>query len=142
MAGKIREIFADHWDEFMDLYGYRVRKVVKQDVERMLNCGDFSKGYAEYSCSCCGEKKKVAFRCKSRFCTTCGKIYVDERAENMSKKLIRVKHRHMVFTIPENLRVFYRLSFYLMEKSSFYLMAFLLPNMLCSYNLMLYCHII
>jgi len=108
MAGKIREIFADHWDEFMDLYGYRVRKVVTQDVDRMLNCGDYSNGYAEYSCSSCGEKKKVAFRCKSRFCTSCGKIYVDERAENMSKKLIRVGHRHMVFTIPEELRVYFQ----------------------------------
>ena len=57
----------------------------------------------------CDEVKKVAFRCKSRFCTTCGKKYVkDDRSESMSAKLIKVTHRHMVFTIPEELRVYFQ----------------------------------
>ncbi len=61
-----------------------------------------------YSCGSCGEEKKVAFRCKSRFCTSCGKVYVDDRAEAMSNKLIKASHRHMVFTIPEELRIYFR----------------------------------
>lgn len=52
--------------------------------------------------------KKVAFCCKSRFCTSSGKVYVDQRAENMSKKLIRGKHRHMFFTIPQELRKYFQ----------------------------------
>ena len=91
----------------MDLYGHKTRDVVKEDVERMLKCGNFENGYAEYSCNC-GEKKKVAFTCKCRFCTSCGKVYVDERAENMAKKLMKVAHRHMVFTIPEELRSYFQ----------------------------------
>lgn len=108
MASKIREIFNDYWEEFVELYGYKVRKVVFKEVEKMMNCGSLSNGYIEYSCVKCGETKKVAFRCKSRFCTSCGKVYVDQRAENMTKKLIRGRHRHMVFTIPKELRKYFQ----------------------------------
>ena len=108
MAGKIKQIFQDHFPEFIRLYGDKTRKVVIEDVNRMIDCGDFSKGYKEYGCVSCDEVKKVAFRCKSRFCTTCGKKYVDDRADNMTEKLIKVTHRHMVFTIPEELRIYFR----------------------------------
>lgn len=100
----IKKIFQDHWKGFVKLYGYKIRKVVFKEVEKMINCGSLSKGYLEFKCAACGEKKKVGFRCRSRFCTSCGKVYVDERAENMASKLINSRHRHMVFTIPEELR--------------------------------------
>ncbi len=108
MAGKIKQIFTDHFDEFLALYKHNTRKVVIEDVKRMIDCGDLSKGYREFSCISCNEVKKVAFRCKSRFCTTCGKKYVDDRADKMTEKLIKVTHRHMVFTIAEELRIYFR----------------------------------
>lgn len=52
-------------------------------------------------------KKKIGFTCKSRFCTSCGKIYTDNWIDNMLGNLINVKHRHIVFTIPEELRKFF-----------------------------------
>jgi len=113
--GTIKKIFKDHWDRFMDNYGDHVRETVIKEVEKMLGCGSFENGYAEYECSICGEKKKVAFRCRSRFCTTCGKVYIDERAENMSEKLVKAKHRHMVFTIAEELREYFRANRHLLS---------------------------
>ncbi|WP_315673281.1 transposase [Clostridium sp. 19966] len=35
-------------------------------------------------------------------------MYVDNRVEELLVKLIKTKHRHMVFTIPEQLRVYFR----------------------------------
>jgi hypothetical protein len=107
-VGVIKQIFEENWDRFLCIYGPRVRETVKKEVEKMLGCGSFENGYAEYQCSTCGEKKKVPFRCKSRFCTICGKVYIDDRAENMSEKLIKSRHRHMVFTIAEELRDYFR----------------------------------
>lgn len=106
--GDIKRIFSDHWDEFLNRFGNRVREVVIKEVNKILGCGSFANGYAEYECEKCGEKKKVAFRCRSRFCGSCGKVYIDERAENMSHKLVRTKHRHMVFTIAEELREYFQ----------------------------------
>ena len=47
------------------------------------------------------------FRCKSRFCPSCGNRYNQQRALNMSFKLVSCTHRHCVFTIPEELRIFF-----------------------------------
>lgn len=105
--GDIKRIFSDHWEEFLERFGHKVRPVIKKEVKKVMECGDFANGYAEYQCQKCGKKKKVPFRCRSRFCGTCGKVYIDNRAENMSAKLIKSKHRHMVFTIPEELRIFF-----------------------------------
>lgn len=108
LKGSIKKIFADHWDEFLERFGHRVRPVVVKEIKKILGCGSFANGYAEYQCEKCGEKKKVAFRCRSRFCGSCGKVYIDNRAESMAEKLIKCKHRHMVFTIAEELREYFR----------------------------------
>lgn len=60
-----------------------------------------------YGCSSCGNMKFIPFRCHSRFCPTCGNKYSMDRTTNMSFKVINVTHRHCVFTIDENLRVFF-----------------------------------
>ena len=74
---KIKLILKDNWLGFLKLYGKKVRKNVKREVEKVLACGDISKGYIEFRCDSCMESKKVGFSCKSRFCTSCGKVYTD-----------------------------------------------------------------
>lgn len=103
----IKEILSNHWDEFLSL-GYNLRPSIIKNVEKVINCGDPSFGHALYFCDHCGKIKYVPFRCKSRFCNTCGANYVAERAKNISFKLIQCKHRHLVFTIPAELRNFFR----------------------------------
>jgi hypothetical protein len=51
----------------------------------------------------------VPFRCKSRVCNCCGYQYQRYRAEKIKSKLINCNHRHIVFTIAEELRVFFLL---------------------------------
>ncbi|MCT4594270.1 MAG: hypothetical protein N4A57_08385 [Anaeromicrobium sp.] len=33
MASRFRRIFEDHWDEFVELYGHKIRKVVFKEVD-------------------------------------------------------------------------------------------------------------
>lgn len=101
----LQDIFRDHYEEI--IYTLHPRDAVKENIEKMINCGDPSYGGAMYGCEKCGELKFVPFRCHSRFCPTCGNKYAMERTTNMSFKLINVKHRHCVFTIDENLRDFF-----------------------------------
>lgn len=103
---KIKEIFADHWDAFV-AEGYPIRSAVFENVEKVIKCGDPSMGHALYHCDHCGKFKHVAFTCKSRFCNSCGAKYTQDRAESISSKLIRCTHRHIVFTIPAELRIFF-----------------------------------
>lgn len=109
MAAKlIKTIFHDFWyivfNELSDRYSPLHWDSIVENVEKMLGCGHPSNGYAEYICPCCFEKKKVPFTCKSRFCTSCGKRYIDEWVEKTVKNIFDVSHRHLVFTIPQELR--------------------------------------
>ena len=101
----LQTIFNDHYDELQ--YFPNIRSSVLENVNKMIHCGDPSFGGAFFGCPHCGELKFVAFRCKSRFCPTCGNKYNQMRSLNMSFKLISCTHRHCVFTIPKELRIFF-----------------------------------
>lgn len=107
IKGKMRLILEDHWSSFLKIYDKKIRPNVKVEVDKVLRCKDTRYGYIELKCESCNETKKVGFTCKSRFCTSCGKIYVDNWIESMLSKLINVRHRHIVFTIPEELRIYF-----------------------------------
>ncbi|RDA73796.1 IS91 family transposase, partial [Hafnia paralvei] len=107
MVGVIKNIFIDNWDEFEVLNRGNIRSIVYREIKRMLNCGSLDIGYIEFKCEACGEIKKVGFRCKSRFCTSCGKKKSEDWADEMTSKLVRSKHRHMVFTIPKEIRNYF-----------------------------------
>lgn len=104
----IKKIFLDHWDKFKELYRGNIRKNVIIEVEKMMSCGSLSNGFIEFECEACGETKRLGFTCKSRFCNSCGKIRVDNWIEDLNTKLINTPHRHMVFTIPKELREYFR----------------------------------
>ena len=105
MTATLKQIFSDHWYSFLETFEGKIREVVLEEVDRMLHCGDLDNGYLEFSCDNCGEIRKVGFKCRSRFCSSCGKNYVDMRAEKMVSKLARCRHRHVVMTIPSELRL-------------------------------------
>jgi hypothetical protein len=102
----LQQIFADHYEEI--LYTLHPRATEIENITKMINCGDPSYGGAMYACPKCGHLKFVPFRCHSRFCPTCGTHYAQKRANAMANQLIAVRHRHCVFTIPEELRHFFK----------------------------------
>lgn len=103
----IQEILSDHWDSFVPSHP-NIRSVVIKEVTRVIGCGDPNNGCAFYVCPDCGAYKFVPFRCHSRFCNTCGTAYQADRAASISRKLIHCNHRHIVFTIAEELRSYFR----------------------------------
>lgn len=103
----IQEILEDHWDAFLRQYP-NVRPVVEHEVRKVIGCGNPDNGCALYECPNCGAYKFVPFRCHSRFCNTCGTVYQANRSDSISMKLINCRHRHIVFTIPVELRPYFR----------------------------------
>lgn len=104
---KLKDIFSDKWDAFLEL-GHPIRPAVLDNVAKIIHCGDPTLGHALYYCNDCGKVKYVGFTCKSRFCNSCGSKYIQDRALSISRKLINCTHRHLVFTIPVELRHFFR----------------------------------
>jgi len=91
----------------MKKQGKPIRKTILDEVEKIIGCQDPKNGFTLYACPKCNVEKWVPFTCKSRFCNCCGVKYSKDRALNMSAKLLKCSHRHIVFTVPEELRKYF-----------------------------------
>ena len=123
-----RSIFEEHWSYFKKKHTKYDNKQYEVPVQKMLGCGRESGGYSEYICMDCGRDiRRVCFSCKSCFCLSCAKKYVDDFVSQVSKMLHPgVVYRHIVLTIPEQLRKV----FYCFRTKSYFLSSF----MRCGYE--------
>ena len=100
---RLIQIFQDHWEEFKRFHPSLVNEDIEVNVQKMMGCGMFSNGYAEYRYSC-GHIKRVPFSCKSRFCLRCSKAYIDNWVAKMKQTIFaKVNHRHIILTVPGSL---------------------------------------
>jgi len=106
-----------YFDRFMVEYESRfekdysfLRPIVKEVVERYLDCGNPRCGFARIRCPDCGEERLLMFSCRTRgFCPSCHAKRLEEWGEWMREELLLdVPHRQVVFTIPKMLRIFFK----------------------------------
>jgi len=93
----------DNWEQYQRVYAGQVTAHQIAEVEKMLGCRDPRNGFATYICLDCGEKVQVPFSCKSRVCSSCGKVHAEEWAEQLARRMFNVTHRHITFTVPDSL---------------------------------------
>ena len=105
-----KQIFRDHWATFQQRHPRYQERHVQAVIDNMLGCGTLEAGYTTYLCPHCLEEKRVAFSCKSSFCLSCCKVYVDEWVAHIGRTLYEgVSYRHVVLTMPDALHLeFYR----------------------------------
>jgi len=93
----------DNWERYKVVYAGQVSADQVAEVEKMLGCRDAKNGFASHICLKCGETVQVPFSCKSRVCSSCGKVYAEEWAQKLTSRLFNVTHRHITFTVAEEL---------------------------------------
>ncbi len=103
----LQSIFTDYYEHIV--YELHHRPAVIENVSKMIHCGDPSYGGAMFACARCDSMKFVPFRCKSRFCPSRGNKYNQMRSFHMSCKLVACLHIHCVFTIPDELLLYFLL---------------------------------
>lgn len=106
---KLQSIFRTYWFKLKPLILDRLRPAIISNVESMINCHNLYYGYLFYECNKCDKYHITGISCHSRFCPSCNNKYRAERTLSMQKKLLAVKHRHFVFSIPKELRKYFRL---------------------------------
>jgi hypothetical protein len=113
------QIFFDehnNWDRFVTFYGKRIRSVVIKEVEKVLHCGDPKHGFKLFVCEGCHEIRILPYRCRSRFCTSCSCGEAEEWSRVLARDAYQVIHRHVVFTIAEELRIVFAKHRYLLKE--------------------------
>lgn len=105
----IKDIFLDHWKNYKIKFAHRKRRpIIDKTIDKFLICKTFLLGYSVYKCPSCNNEEIVPNTCKTRFCSSCGNKYNEDRAISIFSKLFNWRHRHVVFTIPDTLRPYFR----------------------------------
>ncbi len=107
-----REQFEYSWEElFSERYGI-LRHEVLRALDRYLDCGIIKHGCALACCENerCNHSMLIAFSCKRRgVCPSCQAKRAVLFAENLDQNvLLPHPHRHLVFSIPKRLRIYFR----------------------------------
>ena len=80
---------------------------VKQEQLKAVNamrvCRTERLGIDIYVCPKCRKEKQIYHNCKNRFCPTCSWKDTMEWAERIQRRMLRVKHRHIVCTLPHSI---------------------------------------
>ena len=105
----IQDILEEAWPSFKKKHYHLLGRpgLIKQ-VEDSIMCGKLSFGFEVYVCERCGDTCLVPHTCKSRFCAKCGKKYREARTAKICSKLYRIPHRQFVFSVPFELRHYFR----------------------------------
>lgn len=78
----VRQIIKENWKHYLKINN--PLKYQKKEIEKLLTCSKNS--------------------CNSRICSSCGKRYTDDWANNLKNILSESRYKHIVLTVPSFLR--------------------------------------
>jgi hypothetical protein len=105
----ILRMFFDYWDAFKTEYPTYDNQIYNSTLEAIFKCADASYGFKQFMCLKCGKESKIiSFSCKSKFCLRCGRVSGEKFSHTIKDRLHPdVVYRHLILTIPEQLRKFF-----------------------------------
>lgn len=115
----------DNWQRFCDnpKHKHLIRNSVVENINKLFICRTQELGYHKYQCPHDGEFVTVPHSCKSRICSSCGKLATDRWIESAMSHFPNVSYQHFVFTLPEELRTLILLNRKIMLDALFKLSA-------------------
>jgi hypothetical protein len=81
-----------------------VSEAARAALDKMMLCRTAQGGFVRLRCDTCGETKTIFFTCKSRLCPSCGWLHGQRLTESLQARLIKCRYRHLVFSVPRELR--------------------------------------
>lgn len=97
------------WWNFYTKHKTTLRAAIVTCVVKLLSCRELVRGYQEYCCSnpACSHTKKIAFSCKCKACSSCGKKATDLWIQKQNQLLPNTSWQHITFTMPSELWDFF-----------------------------------
>jgi hypothetical protein len=102
----IAEILRHHnnWRRYLAWRGDELDAWSRQVVSRALACRTPALGCHLYECRDCGIVRLIPHSCKTSFCSSCGVARTDAWCRELLSDLLDVEYRHLVLTLPQELR--------------------------------------
>ena len=103
-----KSVWQNHWIDFLQIYDTKflspygnISQRKMDEVQKLIECGNFLNGFQKYTCKDCGISLVVPFTCKSRLCLSCNRKKLFSWSSNLSYILnTDFQHIHVTFTIP------------------------------------------
>ena len=72
-------LYNNNWKRFLNQFSHRIRQDIVITIDKFLKCCETIVGYNHYKCSNsdCGFTKKIAFTCKCKACSSCGRKSIE-----------------------------------------------------------------
>ena len=100
----LQAIFSMYWRGYLAWFKGVIRPAVHENVQKILMCRTPQLGFHAFKCPTCRNIKLMPHSCKSRFCSSCGKVATDKWVEERLTDILDVEYHHLVFTLPWQLR--------------------------------------
>lgn len=97
----VKAILAFCWAYYVAIHN--IRAVEAKEVKKAIACYDHHNGCFVYVCACCKKYTLQSLGCNARICSGCGKRYADAWAMQLSRRMFKVPHRHIVLSIASEL---------------------------------------
>ncbi len=109
-TGIISQIFENHWHSYYSKYKKVVDKKrpnANKEVHKIIDCHNHNLGASVLVCPIDNEVLFCNHTCKGRLCSSCGIKSQKIKTQNILEKCINTKHRHITFTIPNDLNIYF-----------------------------------
>jgi len=100
---RLADFFDSHWDEYCKHPTEFIEPEQYKAVNAIRTCQTAVLGIDVYACPECGEIVEKYHTCKNRFCPSCSWRDTLKWAERQFNKMMNIKHRHAIFTLPHDL---------------------------------------
>jgi len=101
---ELADIVAKHGAEYLDVFGERMLPSHKRALADIRTCRTESMGGHLHECETCGHQQYSYHSCKNRSCPKCHTSDTKRWLEKREAELLPVRHFHVVFTLPQELR--------------------------------------
>lgn len=94
----------NNWRRYLAWKGDELDPWTRQVVSKALACRTAALGCHLFLCEDCQIVRLVPHSCKTSFCSSCGAARTDAWCRQLLTDLLEVPYRHLIFTLPRELR--------------------------------------
>ena len=102
---EVADIFRRHGTAYLAQYGHRVPMSHRRAIRAIQTCRTSALGGHVHRCEHCGAERISYNSCRNRHCPKCQFLKTERWIEARKDNLLPIAYYHVVFTVPQELRV-------------------------------------